>query len=876
MSSQTSALVTRALTAWTLVVQRNAMAVIIAFTVLTAGAGWYAATHLQVDADPSSMLSPDLPWRKAEAAYSKAFPDQDKTIVAVIEGAPEQADDALQRLTATLSAQPAFTKVYSLGSGEFFERNALLYLDPAQLDGLSTALETAQPFLGRLTEDPSLAGLFGLLQQAMTQPGAELPFALSTITDPISKTVTAADAGQTLPLSWQTLVTPVDLSGGKRFLMIKPGDKIEDRAAVLQVRSAIANLKLDAAHGVRVRLTGSIPMWLDEMDAAFDGAIFSALASLVLVAGFLYAGLRSLNLVLSCLVALISGLVLTAGFAVIGVGRLNLISVAFATLYIGIAIDYGVQYGMRYRELVAGGLSSHDALTKTGGHFGEALVLCALATLVGFYAFIPTSYRGVAELGVIAGTGILIGAFTSLTLLPALIEKWPPKKDSTKPLPMPGAVEWLGNLPVRHPRGVRAAALVLALIGLASLPWVKFDYNPMHLKPPHTESLEVFEDLTKGPESPLSAALLAPSAEQAAQLSKKLSALPEVGRVLSIESFVPAQQDDKLMMLDSLNLSLGVSIPANLTLKPVDVPRDIAAITALRDAARGYGGDAATKAAAKQLADTLDTWLKHTTAAPAAEQTQRLDILRDSLLGAMPKLMRRLHNSLAATPVTLADLPDDLRRQWISADGQYRLDISPKENVNEDQALIRFADAISAAAPQATGAPVAYVAGARTVMGAFAQAFTSAFILIAVLLLVLLRSFKDTLRTLVPLVLGSLLLAAASVVIHLQLNFANVIALPLLLGIGVDIGVVILWRARNATADEQNPVMTSTGAAVAVSALTTLTSFASLMLSVHRGMFSMGLLLTVGLLLYLACTFLVLPSLLLKTPTQGGPGSRIN
>lgn len=868
MSSHTTALVTRVLTTWTLAVQRNAIAVIIAFATLTSGAAWYAATHLQVDADPSSLLSPDLPWRKAEEAYSKAFPDQDKTIVAVIEAAPEQADDALQRLMKNLAAQPEFIKVYSMGSGEFFERNALLYLDTTQLNDLSTALETAQPFLGRLTEDPSLAGLFGLLQQAMTQPGAELPFALSTITDPISKTVIAADAGQTLPLSWQTLVTPVDLSGGKRFLIIKPKAEIEDRAAVLKVRSTITELKLDAAHGVRVRLTGSIPMWLDEMDAAFDGAIVSALASLILVAGFLYVGLRSFNLVASCLIALISGLILTAGFAVIGVGRLNLISIAFATLYIGIAIDYGVQFGMRYRELVARGLSSHDALTQTGGHFGEALVLCALTTLVGFYAFIPTSYRGVAELGVIAGTGILIGAFTSLTLLPALIQAWPPKTDSTKPLPVPRAMAWLGNLPIRHPRGTRRAAIALALISIAALPWVKFDYNPMHLKPPHTESLKVFEDLAKGPESPLTASLLAPSAESATALAKKLSALPEVSRVLSLESFVPAQQDEKLMTLDSLNLSLGMSIPSDLTLKPVDAARDIAAITALRDAARSYGGDAAAKAAATQLAETLSTWLEHTKAVTTAEQTQRLNILSDSLLGAMPKLMKRLHLSLSASPVTLADLPADLRSQWVSADGQYRLDISPKENVNEDAALIRFADAVQAVAPQSTGAPVAYVAGARTVMGAFAQAFAGAFILISILLLLLLRSVKDTVRTLVPLVLGSLLLAAISVVINLQLNFANVIALPLLLGIGVDIGVVILWRARNATADEKNPVMTSTGAAVAISALTTLTSFASLMLSAHRGMFSMGLLLTVGLLLYLACTFLVLPSLLSQTPTQ--------
>jgi hopanoid biosynthesis associated RND transporter like protein HpnN len=875
MSSHTSALVTRALTAWTRAVQRHAGAVILAFAALTGFAGWFAASYLQMDADPASLLSPDLPWRRAEAAYSKAFPDQDKTIVAVIESAaPEQADDALERLSAALVARPEFSKVSSLGSDEFFERNALLYLDADQLDQLGTALETAQPFLGRLTEDPSLAGLFGLLQQAMTQAGAALPFELANITDPIAKSVSAADSGQSQPLSWQTLVTPVDLTGGKRFLMIKPQASAGDRASVTLVRETIANLRLDTTHGVRVRLTGSIPMWLDEMDAAFSGAIFSGIASLLLVAGFLYAGLRSFNLVLSCLAALLSGLVITAGFAVIGVGRLNLISIAFATLYIGIAIDYGVQFGMRYRELVARGLSSHDALTQTGGQFGEALLLCALTTLVGFYAFIPTSYRGVAELGVIAGTGILIGLFTSLTLLPALIEKWPPRADSTKPLPMPKSVAWLGCLPIRHPRGVRRAALLLALLGLASLPWVKFDYNPMHLKPPHTESLEVFEDLAKGPESPLSAALLADSADAAAKVSEQLRALPEVGRVLSLASFVPAQQEEKLATLESLNLSLGLSVPDDLQLKPVDLTRDVAAIAALRDAARSYGGDAAAKAAAAHLADTLDTWLTHTATAPAAQQGERLSLLRDALLGAMPKLMRRLHRALDAKPVTVADLPEDLRHQWVSTDGLYRVDISPKENLNEDAALIRFADAVQRVAPQATGAPVAYVAGARTVMGAFAQAFASAFVLIVLLLLVLLRSVKDTLRTLVPLVLGSLLLAATSVLIGLRLNFANVIALPLLLGIGVDIGVVILWRARHAAPGEDNPVMTSTGAAVAVSALTTLTSFASLMLSAHRGMFSMGLLLTVGLLLYLACTFLVLPSLLARAPVGTSAGDR--
>lgn len=874
MHSSGTGPIPRALTAWTLFVQKNALAVIALFAILTAGSAWLAVTRLEVDGDPSNLIAPDVPWHKAEKAYAEAFPDQQKTIVAVIEGnGPEQADAALNALLGALKGNPQFSRVWSIGTGPYFEKNALLYLEPEQLESLSSDLEMAQPFLGHLAADPSLAGLFKLLRMAFEQAGAGLPFDLATITGPVSKTVEAAAQGRSLPLSWQSQVAGnLDLTGdGKRFLMLKLADPLQDRAAVNLVRETILKLQLDAEHGMKVRLTGEIPMWLDEMDAAFDGAVASTLASLLIAAGFLYLGLRSGRLVTVCLITLISGLLITAGFAVLAIGRLNLISVAFATLYIAIAIDYGVQFGMRYRELMASGLSSHDALTETGGKFGEALLLCALATAVGFFAFVPTDYRGVAELGVVAGCGILIGVTTSLSLLIALIEKWPVKNGPSRPVQIPRAVKWLADLPMRKPWAVRIAALLFTLAGLVSLYWLRFDYNPMHLKPLHTESLEVFEEMMAGPNPPLSATVLATSADEAEKIAQQLSALPSVRHVLTLDRFVPTQQEEKLATLEALSLSLGLGIPENLQLKPADPERDLAAIHALSDLVKRYQGDDQTKAGMTQLATALDAWLLADQKSTAAERLKNLTLLRDALLGSMPQLLQRLHLALSAGPVTVADLPEDLRREWVSASGLYKVDAYPKENIYEDEALKRFAADVTGVTPHATGAPVADVAGARTVIGAFVQAFASAFVLIMLLLLVILRSIADTLRALVPLIMGSLLLTAICVLIDLPLNFANVIALPLLLGIGVDIGIVILWRARHATPGDGNPVMTATGAAVAISAITTLVSFASLMLSAHRGMFSMGLLLMIGLLLYLVCTFLVLPSILTRAKSGSGP-----
>jgi hopanoid biosynthesis associated RND transporter like protein HpnN len=872
MHSSGNGPLTRTLTRWTLFVQKNAFAVIALFAILTATAAWLAVTRLEVDGDPSSLIAPDVPWHKAEEAYAVAFPDQQKTIVAVIEGnGPEQADTALNTLLKALRDKPEFSRVWSIGTGPFFEKNALLYLEPDQLDALSTDLETAQPFLGHLSNDPSLGGMFQLLGLALSQPGAELPFDLSQITGPVSKTVDAATQGRSLPLSWQSLVAgKLDLTGdGKRFLLLKLANPLEDRAAVKVVRDTVRQLQLDADHGIKVRLTGEVPMWLDEMDAAFDGAIASAVASLMIAAGFLYMGLRSGRLVVVCLISLISGLLLTAGFAVLAIGRLNLISVAFATLYIAIAIDYGVQFGMRYRELMANGLSSHDALTETGGKFGEALLLCALSTSVGFFAFVPTDYRGVAELGVVAGVGILIGVATSLSLLIALIEKWPTRDTAPKTLPIPASLKALADWPMRRPAQVRIIAIALTLAGLASLYWLRFDYNPMHLRPKNTESLQVFEELMAGPNPPLTATVLVKTPEEAEQMAAKLQALPSVKQALTLNSFVPTQQDEKLATLESLSLSLGLSIPEHLELKPADPVRDIAAIQNLRTLARNFKGDDKTAANMKQLADSLDAWLKVNESATADARIRNLTLLRDALLGSMPQLLQRLHQALNAGPVTVQDLPDDIRREWVSANGLYKVEASPKENISEDEPLKRFAADVTSVTPYATGAPVADVAGARTVIGAFVQAFASAFVLIVILLLILLRSVADTLRALVPLVMGSLLLTTVCVLIGLKMNFANVIALPLLLGIGVDIGIVILWRARHATPGDGNPVMTATGAAVAISAITTLISFASLMLSAHRGMFSMGLLLTLGLLLYLVCTFLVLPSILTRPqPTK--------
>lgn len=831
---------------------RHPGAAIAAFSILLAIAAVLILTRLRVDPDPAVLMSDELPWRRTALAYQNAFPDQHQNIVAVIDGSVDEARRTADALLLALRDRAAPIRATSApGLDPFFDRHGLLYLETEALEKLALDLEAAQPLLGRLAHDPGIAGLMSTLQLMLDQPGDESARrARQRLLDPISATLESIDAGAPAALNWNALALPQHARTAPRhFLTINPTDRTSAADALQAVRSAIASLPAGAA---RVRLTGEIPQWTDELDAAAEGAVWSALASLALVALMLLAGLRSVRLVVIALTSLIAGLLLTAGFAAWAVGRLNLISLAFAALYIGLAIDFAAHLLLHYRELMLGGSAPADAMTGAGRDVGSALLLCALTTAAAFYAFVPTSFQGVAELGLISGSGIIIGLLTSLLLMPALLRLAGHR--AIRPAASSGRVaEKLAAWPFAHRRAVLVAAAIAAAVALWQLPDLRFDYNPMHLKPAGTESQRVYEELVADENSPLTANLLAPDAQSAARDATRLAQLPVTREVRWLLSFVPTEQASKLAIIEELAISVGSGLPADLQLAPVAPARDRQAMIDLR---RHIADRAGADASAQQLGRALDGWLsRHTDDRdPGALMT-----LRDALLSGLPVLLRDLHLSLQAGPVDEQTLPDALVREWRSANGRYRLDVVPAENLNDDDALRRFARAIHDAAPAAAGAPLEYVGGARTVMVAFAQAFACAIAVIAILLLLLLRSFADSLRALAPLALGALLTAGICAATGLKLNFANIIALPLLLGIGVDNGIHLIWRARHHAG---NPLLGSTGRAVVIAVLTTLSSFASLMLSAHRGMASMGAMLTLGLLLMLVCSFAVLPALL--------------
>lgn len=831
---------------------RHPWVVIVVFALASVASVWGATRHLSVEMDPVALLDPTLEWRANALDLRARFPHREITIVAHITApTAEAADRARVAFFDAMAAHDGWS-VDSQGHEDFFARHGLLFRSTTALESMADQLTRAQPLIGTLVNDPSLVGFFQVLSRVADAEAAQVE-ALRPLLDEVHGVLARSGATSAPRLSWQALMFEQGgAEQGPLLVVARPPDDMDKRAALAVAQDALRQAG-DQVALAKIRLTGSIPLWIEEIDSAMQGASVAGLIALVAVALLLGLGLHAWQLVAASMVTLVAGLAITLGFATFAVGRLNLISVGFAALFIGLAIDFAVHLCARYREerALAPAESSHAALAVAMRGVGGALALCAVSAAAAFFSFSPTAYDGVAELGIIGGAGMMIGWAGALTLLPACIALLPPspppRVESTAVPPRVARVAMVG---IDYPNAVRWSVLALAAVAGVLATQARFNDNPMHLKPQHSVALQTYESMLQTGPSPLNAQLLVKDRVRAAETAQALGAVPEVRRVVWLERFVPAEQDAKLALIDDMQWSIGFSLPEQtlqLASRPVAQAR-----SAMADAAQSLA--ASGDASAERLADAMLAWLG---AQPAASDWARL---HTRLLGNLPLVLDRLRLQLTASPVTRSTLPAALERKWLDPEGHYRLQIEPALNLFSNDALLAFVEAVSAVAPDATGAPMEYVYSSRTIIEAFVTAFALALAVICLLLVLLLRSVADSARALAPLLLGSLLLVAAMVLTGLQFNFANVIVLPLLLGISVANGIHVIWRARSDVA--VNPVASSAGRAVLVSVATTLASFIALWLSPHRGMSSIGALLSMGLVLQLLCTFVVLPALM--------------
>jgi hopanoid biosynthesis associated RND transporter like protein HpnN len=538
--------------------------------------------------------------------------------------------------------------------------------------------------------------------------------------------------------------------------------------------------------------------------------------------------------------------------------------VTFAVLFVGLGIDYSIQFCLRYRELIDRGTGQIEAVKATAAGVGRALFLSCITTAFGFYAFLPTPYEGVAELGLISGTGMFISFFMNLTLLPALLMSMPLKKAQRR------RIELLPrfSFPYRHARAICMIALVIGLAAATALPSVYFDYNPLNLYDQSSDAIIAIKEMFDYPDMPpWTISVLAASEQDARRVASKLNGVAEVKAAATIHDFVPEDQDEKMEIIS--DMALLMQRPPEKEPKRLDYETKLAALDGFEAGLRRLNESGAGRQ------EHIERLLKAIGVFKASFKTPEagraaFDRLEQGLFSGLPGLLRRLDELLHPSRVEMKDIPEDIVKQYVSAQGYYRVQVFPRGNMLDADALGAFVDAVRAVEPDAIDTPVTLYETGKVVSSSFRLATLLALVAVVLALLAELRSLKVTALILLPLALSILLTAAFSVICSIPLNFANVIVLPLLIGVGVHSGIMFMIRYLGEPPEDGNMIGTSTAKAVFLSSLTMIISAGTLMFSNHRGIFGMGALLTVCFTLLLVSIIALLPALTVLFCREGG------
>lgn len=843
-------LIEQALTGWTELCRRAGWLVIVVITAAAIAAGWYAATTLKVNTDTSAMLDPTLDFQVRARELREAFPEVKNDIVVIVRAPTLDEADAFSAALRkrALERPETFDSVFAPSAEPFFLDNGLLYLATDDLERRLTQMSKASGLFETLIKAPTAGQLFTTLAQndALAERSDLGRDTLATIYGELADVVEASARGETRPFSWMGALATDEAPAAGHTRMVYVTPKLDfsrlqpAKPALTELRQEIDDIEKGFDGRVETFITGDPALRADELAAVATGIEISFLISFLSVAALLIVCFRSGFLSVVTSVSLVLSIVFTAAFAAAAIGELNLVSVAFTVLLVGLGIDYAIHLLLHFQERRSNGQPTPTALKGAVHDVGVGLALASLTTALGFLAFVPTNFHGIAQLGVIAGAGVLISLFVTMTFIPASLGVGGAEgRQFKKRVAKRGILDLLA-IPLAF---LTVAAGVAALF---VLPQARFDADPMSLRDPKSPSIVGFNLLFENKETiPYRLTLLAANEAEAAAAAEKARGVETVGSVRTALSFIPPEQEDRLDLIDYAAGPLAFALDAAED-KSAAPPATVGAAAL---AAR-LGGAYQEGTPARRLADALTK---------IANDDKALARAEENIFAYWPALVERLRDQFNADYVELDRLPDALKRRYISADGKWRVDITPKEDVRDPASLKRFVDTVEAAFPTVTGGAIQTLRAGAAISTSMVQASAIALGLIALFLILLLRKVGEVLLMIFPLALAAVLTAATGVFLDIPFNYANVIVIPLLLGIGIDSGIHLVMRRRHFADDKDSVFGASTPRAVLFSALTTIASFGSLMLSPHRGTASMGELLSIAIGYTLICTLIVLP-----------------
>jgi hopanoid biosynthesis associated RND transporter like protein HpnN len=850
--------------------------------ILLAGAIVYTTTHLRFSTNRSDLVSAQEKYQQNYLVLKKEFKFQDSMVAIVESERQDKNRQFVEHLALKLKRQPhLFVDVYYKGDLKLMGNKALLFLPEETLEDLHQALGEYAPLIETFSQVDSLNALFESVNRQLrdapqTKNAQEQPLAhalpvLHRIVEEMSKSITGTAVppapGITAFFGDRPGLYVTFASGQMYAVLASAANEAVEVQAVHRLRELVRQTQTEVP-GVNAGITGEPVLKYDEMSQAERDVSRAALVSLILVAVIFIYGYHEIRRPIMATVCLLVGIGYTLGFATLTVGRLNILSITLVPILIGLAIDFGVHLISRYEEELRAGKNQRAALHKALVFSGIGIFTSGFTTAGAFLAMLLTDFKGVREMGLISGIGLLVCLVPMMTLLPLMLVRG--KTD----LPDERAVRrgrsrraHIEQIWLKRPKLVLVCGTVLTIIAVARCHRLDFDYNLLHLQTRDLPAVGLEEKLVRsGSQSLLSAVVIADSLSHAAELEEKIKVLPSVASVSSMVSFLTENQTRKLESLREIKTRIG-----NIRLPPPDIkPVDTASLDRSLTSLNVYLGFAAGKIRSeggneKFVADLLALRaavgaLQRSIADNGERAGARLTILQKGLLGDVQETLSIIRNQDASERLTPQDIPPFLRERFISSSGKFLLQIYPRGDVWQRSTQEQFVRELRSVDPEVTGSPVQIYEYTSLVKKSFEKAGAYAGGVIAIMVFLHFRRLGSVLLAFLPVVLGFCWMLGLITFLGISFNPVNIMSLTLVIGIGVTNSIHIL----NRFAEEPHPsiMATSTGKAVLVSGFNTIAGFGSLMVAKHQGIASLGAVMAIGTGMCMLASLTVLPAVL--------------
>lgn len=856
----------------------------------------YTIKYLEFDTRREHLVGPDKKYHQIYLEFKKEFPSQDDLVVVVESEHPEKNRQFVERLGARLEQEPhLFVDLFYKGDLKMLGNKALLFVPEADLKELETRLGSYLPFVEQFTRATNLVSLFSLVNRqfrtAKRETNAENTSLISALpalerlirqaTDSLHRPGTPPSPGVTAlfdPSGQASRGMYYSFAGGRIFIVSAQAPRQDlNAAAIARLRELVEQTRTEVP-GLNVGITGEPILELDEMAQSQVDTSLASVAALAICALIFIYGYQETGRPMKAMGCLVVGLAYTLAFAAATIGHLNILTITFVPMLIGLAIDYGVHLISRYEEELRRGAPEEAALMKAMVFTGQGIFTGAFTTAGAFLAMSFTNFKGIQEMGVICGGGLLICLIPMMTVLPVLLLRGRQNVIDHEQCDRLSHRARLENIWLRRPIQVTVVTAGISLLCATQLDKVYFDYNLLHMQSASLPSV-VFEkkllaaasvasDTNGQTRSLLYAAVVATNLQHALLLEQQITNLPAVAGVESITPFLTEDQSRKLRIVQDIKRRLAPLEFGEYDSDPIDVPELSRTLYSLYGYL-GAGADA-SREEAPELSERLLSMrgaveqfrveLLRGDTAQRERSEARLAAFQRALFGDVQQTFSAMQTQDTRAPLRVQDLPRTLQNRFIGVTGKYLIMVYPKKDVWDRENQHEFISQLREVYPQVTGTPVQLYEYTNLLRRSYEEAARYSLAAIAILILIHFRSLVSLVLALIPVVLGAVWLGGFMGYFNVPFNPANIMTLPLVIGIGVTNGIHIL----NRFAEEQHPsiLARSTGKAVLVSGLTTIAGFGSLILAEHQGIQSLGYVMSVGLASCMIVGLTFLPALL--------------